>query len=179
MSTCAHTARLAFRKATASGGNENGPNCVEVAPFRKALDSNPSGNCVEVGHASARDSNGNGGNNCVEPGQAHADPHADPHAACTPETCLTPGISPGDVVVRDSKLGEDSPLVVFRADEWRGYVAAVINGGMEHDGTEYVLRDLRNPGIILHFTPGEAEAFRSGCTKGEFNYAQDRVAASA
>lgn len=212
MSTCLHTAHLAFRSATASGGNDTGPNCVEVAPFFKATRSNPSGNCVEVAFASARDSNGNGGNNCVEVGEAkdarkatasgaaghcvtvsHAKAAAsgpldkcvepgqateDTHSDCTPETCLTPGINPGDIVVRDSKLGEDSPLVVWAPDAWRGYVANVVAHGMETGGPlGYLMRDPRNPGIVLNFNVGEEGAFRDGCTKGEFNYAE--VAASA
>lgn len=197
---CHHTAAVTFRSASASGNNDNGPNCVEVGPFLSASFSNPIGNCVEaafttasasgaaghcvsVAYAKPKDSNGNGGNNCVEPGVAELDHPAD----CTPETCRTPGIEPGDVLVRDSKLGEGSPLIRFRPEQWRAYVAQVIEGGMEFDPTphtftapsgqtrddcQYVLRDPANPGNVLRFHPAEADAFRTGCAAGEFNYSQ-------
>lgn len=199
MNTCLHTG-ITFRKASASGGNDTGPNCVEVGQFftatattqqhgtcvevafAKAEASNPSGNCVEVGYAKASKSTAMG-NNCVTVGQARkaeasgAAGHcvtaaqATGDGDCTDDACKTPGIQPGDVVVRDSKLGDDSPYAVFTGDAWRGYVATVIESGMESDGNgEYVLRDPRNPGNILHFNAGEADAFRDGCTKGEFNY---------
>jgi hypothetical protein len=155
MTTCTHTASLAFRKATASGGNQSGPNCVEVAAFQKAASSNPSGNCVEVATTAA-----------VQPTVAGDDTHAH----CTPETCLTPGIEPGDVVVRDSKLGDDSPLIVFSPQQWVGVVMATCAGAEERHGGDYLMRDPRNPGVVLRFTAGEWNAFRDGCTKGEFNY---------
>jgi hypothetical protein len=171
MNTCTHTAGLAFRSATKSGGNNTGPNCVEVAPFRKAAKSGAAGHCVMVAHTKATASNPSG--NCVEPGVAAADIHAD----CTPETCLTPGITAGDVVVRDSKLGEDSPLLVFPEDGWRDMVTAVINGAQEIDGEDYLMRDPRNPGLILRFTEAEWDAFRDGCTKDEFTYSELAVSA--
>jgi hypothetical protein len=202
--TCHHTARLTFAKATASGGNNTGPNCVEVANFFKADASNPSGNCVEVTYATALASNGNGGANCVEVGPArkatasiqqylcvtvaHAaaaesaaaghcvEPgQAQPeHTGCTPETCKTPGIEPGDVVVRDSKHGggDDSPLLVFKPEQWDRYVDRVILGEYELTGGEYpyVMRDPNGGPVTLHFNQGEWDAFRDGCTKGEFTY---------
>lgn len=207
---CEHLTGITFRKATASGGNDTGPNCVEVGQFqfRKATMSNPIGSCVEVAHY-AKATRSWTGNNCVEVGQAvtatasgeaancvavaHARPEASGAAghcvepgvataeeahACTPETCKTPGINPGDVVIRDSKLGAESPLAVYPMDAWRMYVAVVIESGMEPDGLGgYVLRDYANPSHILNFTQGEADAFRDGCTKGEFNY--DMAAAAA
>lgn len=182
--SCNHSTSITFRKATKSGGNDTGPNCVEVGEFFKATDSNPSGNCVEtaffkatrsgpsnacveVAHAAASKSNGNGGNNCVEPGLAVPNDHT---PTCTPETCTTPGIEPGDVVVRDSKLGDSSPLLIFSARQWKAYVGVVIEAGMELEGSDFILRSPHNPGITLRFTPDEADAFRDGCIKGEFNY---------
>lgn len=183
MTTCVHAAGLVFQSATASGNNENGPNCVEVAPFFKPTKSNPSGNCVEVAYAKAQKSFN--GNNCVEVGEAKttAEACAAGHscvtvsqttpahdADCTPETCKTPGIEPGDVVVRDSKLGEDSPLVVFRAQEWRKFVDGVLAGPrtVQADAT-YTIRDPRT-GVVLYYTPSEWDAFLDGCAKGEFTY---------
>lgn len=200
MTTCVHAAGLVFRSARASGNNENGPNCVEVAPFFKAAKSNPSGNCVQVAFTKAEKSYN--GNNCVEVGFAKAEKSfqgtscvevgeaksatrsaaaghcvtvspttpADHDEQCTPETCTTPGIQPGDVVVRDSKLGEESPLVVFRGDEWREFVNGVLAGPrtVQADAT-YTIRDPRT-GVVLSYTPDEWDAFLDGCAKGEFTY---------
>lgn len=174
MSNCEHST-LTFRKATASGGNNTGPNCVEVAAFTKAAQSNPSGNCVEVGQAHKAPASLAAGH-CVT--VSETTPTPEDHT-CTPATCKTPGINPGDIVVRDSKLGEASPYVVFTPEAWRGYVATVIEAGMERDGGEYLLRDPRQPGIILHFTPDEAHAFRHGCLTGEFNFQPQYAGAAA
>lgn len=208
--TCAHTAHLTFRKATKSGGNNTGPNCVEVANFfkagrsngnggnncveityAKAMDSNPSGNCVEVGparkatksgaagqcvtvaHAKATASPNDSMGGCVEPG-----PATSAHTDCTPATCRTPGIEPGDVVVRDSKSGDRSPLIVFKREQWDRYVERVIAG--EHELTDgeypYVMRCPNGTGISLFFNAGEWDAFRDGCAKGEFTYATPELA---
>lgn len=161
--TCQHTANLAFRSATKSGGNNTGPNCVEVAGYVKATKSNPSGNCVEVAHAAAKKSAAAG--HCVEPGVAR-----DIHTECTPETCLTPGIEDGDVVVRDSKLGADSPLIVFKPELWEQYVARVVAGELERSGDDFLMRDASGSGVTLRFTAAEWDAFQDGCRKGEFTY---------
>lgn len=184
---CKHTEFIEFRTAAASGGNQSGPNCVEVGEFftaqasgaaghcvevafTKAEESNPSGNCVEVAHAKPTASVPNGA--CVEPGQATAAAH---EGGCTPETCSTPGITPGDIVVRDSKdNGEGCPVAVFTADEWREIVARVAAGddtahhGSTHD-RPWVIIDPRTQ-VVLGFTQAEWDAFRDGCGKGEFTY---------
>lgn len=218
------TAHLTFRKATASGGNNTGPNCVEIAEwttpslsngnggnncvevtFAKAQLSNPSGNCVEVGPARKATASGSAGHcvttsqavkatasaaqyncvtvahakataspndsmgGCVEPGQAQP---STAHTDCTPETCQTPGIEPGDIVVRDSKSGENSELIVFKRDQWDRFTERVIAGEYElTDGDyPYIMRDPNGGPVTLHFNKGEWDAFRDGCTKGEFNY---------
>jgi hypothetical protein len=160
---CTHTAGLAFRSATASGGNNTGPNCVEVAPFVKATQSGAAGHCVEVAYTKAAASNPSG--NCVVAG-----PAVDAHADCTEATCLTPGIRPGDIVVRDSKLGADSPLAVFTADSWRAYTATVARGHADRDGGDYIIRDPRGTGIVLRYTAAEWAAFTDGCQRHEFEF---------
>lgn len=144
MTTCIHTAGLAFRAAAKSGGNQNGPNCVEVAAFVKARASNPSGNCVEMSVA-----------------RGHT-------AACTPATCSTPGIREGDVVVRDSKDGTSGPVVVFSPAEWADYTTQVAHGREDRDGAAYIIKDPRGTGIVLRYTAAEWDAFRDGCRRGEF-----------
>lgn len=181
---CQHTSGISFRKATASGNNQSGPNCVEVGVFFKAQQSGPAGHCVEVAftkaarshpvgecvevaYAKAASSNPSG--NCVEPGQATVDEHAE----CTPETCRTPGIEPGDVVVRDSKLGEDSPLAVFTLPEWVELAAAVAAGApyaaVQSGPDGATITDPRS-GVVLNYTVAEWDAFTDGCQKGEFAY---------
>jgi hypothetical protein len=153
---------LTFRSATKSGGNNTGPNCVEVG-FAKAAASNPSGNCVEVGHAKADKSAAAG--HCVEPGVAR-----DKHTGCTPDTCTTPGINDGDVVVRDSKLGDASPLAVFTPEQWAAFVVGVIAGQEQRDGDDYLITDPRGTGIVLRYTAAEWDAFMDGCANHEFDY---------
>ncbi len=204
---------IEFRTPTASGGNQSGPNCVEVGEFftaqasgaaghcvevafTKAKMSNPSGNCVEVGFTSASASGAAGhcvqvahakasatvpNGACVEPGQAVADPE---HTDCTPETCRTPGISVGDIVVRDSKNnGEGCPVVVFRAEEWAVLVKRVVaRDDADHfdaaPGTPWFITDPRTD-VVLRYTDAEWDAFRDGCDKGEFDYAPAETAVPA
>jgi len=202
---CQHLSSIEFRTAAASGGNQSGPNCVEVGAFAtasasgaaghcvevafaKAEMSNPSGNCVEVGFAAAAASGAAGHcvevghakasashpvGDCVEPGQAVAVSH---DHGCTAETCSTPGIAPGDIVVRDSKNnGEGSPVAVFRPEEWKALVDRVVKGedgehfdaGQEHP---WSISDPRT-GVVLRYTGDEWAAFRDGCSKHEFDYA--------
>lgn len=144
MTNCLHA--LNFRKATASGGNQNGPNCVEIAQRRTAKASGAAGHCVDAGVATTVI-----------------------HAPCTPETCTAPGVQPGDIVVRDSKDNETGPWVVFRAEEWAEYVTAVLAGAHETVNSQYVIRD-RRTSVVLSFTPAEWFAFVDGCGKGEFTY---------
>jgi hypothetical protein len=174
---------LAWRTATASGQNQSGPNCVEVAPFRKATRSGGNGdNCVEVSHLRTATRSGGNGDNCVQVGTftkaAHSNPSgncvqaapatADQHAACTPETCTTPGIEPGDVVVRDSKLGDDSPLLVFKPEAWEAFCAEVADGREDTRNGKWIITDPSGSGVTLFFTAGEWEAFTDGCQKHEF-----------
>jgi hypothetical protein len=131
-------------KATLSGGNQTGPNCVECLQFRKASESGAnSDNCVLV---------------------ATADEML--HVHCPGDECLYPNIADGSVLVRDSKLGPDSPVIVFTADEWVAYTAEVAAGRDDRDGGDHVIRSA--DGIVLRFTDGEWAAFTDGCQRNEF-----------
>jgi hypothetical protein len=133
-----------WTKARKSGGNDTGPNCVEALNFRKATKSTPECHCVEVTTAKAT------------------------HANCLEGTCLTPGISDGDIIVRDSKLGDDSPWAVFTPEQWAAYTAEVASGRSDVEGADYVLRDPRGTGVVLRYTAAEWDAFTDGCRRSEF-----------
>lgn len=128
-------------KAARSGGNNTGPNCVECLQFR-----------VTAG------------------GVADAVASADLlHAHCPPQGCRAVGIADGDVVVRDSKLGVDSPLLVYSPQRWAAFVELVASGVEDRHGDAFLIHDPR-PGYDtrLIFTPGEWAAFADGCRNGEF-----------
>jgi Domain of unknown function (DUF397) len=78
--------------------------CVQIA-FSKSSFSSGQGNCVEVGWGKSSFSSGNGGA-CVEAGEG----------AC------------GMIHVRDSKLGDASPVLDFTPDEWDAFTAGIRAG---------------------------------------------------
>jgi uncharacterized protein DUF397 len=163
---------ITFRSASKSNA---GNVCVQVgqaADARKASKSGAAGHCVTVTAAAAarKASKSAQGRTCVT-----VEPARDGHdASCTAQTCKTPGVAVGDIVVRDSKLGDDSPWVVFQPAEWADFVAAVIAGAHEVVDGDYLIRDGRT-GVTLHYTPAEWDAFLDGCVKDEFAY--DLIAA--
>jgi hypothetical protein len=132
--------------ARMSGGNNTGPNCVQCLNFRKAERSDNSGaNCVACADASGL------------------------HDHCAEGECLAPGIADGSIVVRDSKLGADSPLAVFTAQEWAEFTGQVAAGRMDRDGDDYTITDPRGTGAVLRYTADEWAAFADGCRKQEFS----------
>lgn len=141
-------------KASRSGGNNSGPNCVQCLQFSKACKSD------------------NSGANCVETSVAMESLHDH----CGPGECLAEGIRSGDVVVRDSKGGPGSPVAVFTPALWDQFVAAVADGQQWRDGEDWTITDPRGTGVVLRFTAGEWDAFRDGCGKGEFALADTRAA---
>jgi uncharacterized protein DUF397 len=82
--------------------------CVEVASFaiwRKSSQSNGTGNCVEVGWQKSSYSGQAG--SCVEVGQV------------------------ADLVgMRDSKLGDASPVLTVSPSRWADFVAAIKDGDL-------------------------------------------------
>ncbi len=129
-------------KAARSGGNNTGPNCVECLQFR-----------------------GDGWSGCgAEVATAHGI-----HGHCPPGRCLAEGIEDGDVVLRDSKLGTGSPLLVYTPERWASFVELVASGVEDRHGDAFMIHDPRpESDVRLIFTPGEWEAFADGCRKGEF-----------
>lgn len=73
--------------------------------WRKSSFSNGSSACVEVGRwVTSSYSQGNG--NCVK----------------------AMGLEDGGVALRDTKLGEDSPVLMFNAAEWDAFLAGAKDG---------------------------------------------------
>jgi hypothetical protein len=85
-----------WRKSSLS---TNANNCVEVASWRKSSRSNNANNCVELAswRKSSRSENGT---NCVE----------------------VSDVSTVGILVRDSKLGDESPILAVGADQWRVFL---------------------------------------------------------
>lgn len=83
--------------------------------WRKSSYSNPNGECLEVddtGWVKSSYSFANG--NCVEWRKSRR--------SANNGACLE--VAPG-ILVRDSKLGDDSPVLGFTAEAWRKFVAAL------------------------------------------------------
>jgi hypothetical protein len=54
--------------------------------------------------------------------------------------------------------------------------SAALNACVElaRDGQKIALRNSRDTGVVLHFTPAELDAFLSGAKSGEFDHLLDR-----
>lgn len=104
---------------------------------------------------------------------------------CSSGGCVEVAHEDDQVLMRDSKLGEASPVIEFTPSEWTEFAAAapgwdrvnaVVAGGVRltnthmiesHDPvciTDYALRH-------LHFTWDEWDAFVAGAKDGEFTVA--------
>jgi hypothetical protein len=143
----------------------NRPDCVELM-FVKAEKSNPSGNCVEVGHV-RKASKSAADIGCVEVTTGAAQ--------CEDPNCNAKGINDGDVLVRDSKENGDpnQPVFIYTAQNFDALKREVKKEGMNWprnaDG-DYVLTDPAFTGKELHFNATEWDAFIDGINKGEFTY---------
>jgi Domain of unknown function (DUF397) len=47
------------------------------------------------------------------------------YSASTAGNCVEVGTAPGELAVRDTKLGESSPMLVFSMTNWRSFVQTV------------------------------------------------------
>lgn len=94
-------------------------------------------------------------------------------------TCAEVSPLPGGYVgVRDSKLGDSSPVLRFSGEEWLefsrfmnaddmgNYLGPVLLGCFDDDWWEMAHRD--EPKVSLTFDDAEAEAFVNGVCRGEF-----------
>lgn len=136
---------------------------VTVIPnvWRKSERSNPSGNCVEVYWKKSTRSNGTGGSNCV---QVRSDDER--------------------VLVRDTKLGESSPVISMSRKDWSDFITEIKQGitcpiggtvqvWMSGPAWEIVdmahVVDITDSDLRLSFTQDEWTAFLEGVKDGEFD----------
>lgn len=122
-----------WTKATKSGGNNTGPNCVECLQFSTG----------PIAIATAADTALHGG--------------------------LPRSTEDGDVLVRDSKLGDASPILRFTPAEWAEFVTAVADGLVVVNEDRFLINSRGIDDTFLSFTAGEWDAFRDGCQRGEFS----------
>jgi len=145
-----------WKKSSRSNGN-GGNNCVEVY-WKKSSRSNPSGNCVSVRWQKSSRSGANS-DNCVE-------------------------VRTEDerILVRDTKLGEASPILSFSTSDWQGFLLDVTAGYdwpafeaiKTAPGGEHYIQMWDNTNgfrgqTVLSFTEAEWIAFSEGVKLGEFD----------
>ncbi len=90
---------------------------------------------------------------------------------CSTGACVEVGSDTRRVLVRDSKLGDGSPILEFTDLEWAQFVAHdiasdVVSVEWALTGGCYVRREPGGP--ELHFTDAEWDAFIAGVKGGEF-----------
>lgn len=120
-------------------------------------------------------SNGNGGNNCVEVFWKKST-RSNPSGNCVEVRRSGSGAL---VLIRDTKLGEDSPVFDFPVEDFQNFVKEIKEGmalpqsrwiEVYPRGTDMVISDRRQPfGDKLVFTPDEWKAFVGGVEDGEFD----------
>ncbi|MFC9250652.1 DUF397 domain-containing protein [Amycolatopsis thailandensis] len=96
--------------------------------------------------------------------------------------CIAVNFSVGHVIgMRDSKLGEDSPVARFTRSQWAAWLTDVTTGKPTSDngvvrvtshaaGWDVLIVDTPDASP-LRFTPFEVECFRRGAAAGEFTAA--------
>jgi len=101
---------------------------------------------------------------------------------CNSDGCVEVGHAEGNVLLRDSKLGDKSPVLIFPGDEWDQLLADWRAGHQlsSVDGSLSCVRMLNGHLVFmhptasgklesLHFDETEAEAFGAGVLAGEFD----------
>jgi len=101
---------------------------------------------------------------------------------CNADGCVEVGHTDGNVLLRDSKLGDRSPVLVFPGDEWDQLLADWREGRQlsSIDGSLSCVRMLNGhlvfmhptaTGVLetLHFDEVESAAFGAGVLAGEFD----------
>lgn len=114
----------------------------------------------------------NGASSCVELKWVTA-------SSCNNGSCIAVTCANGEVWVRDSKLGDASPILRFTVGSWWSYLAAVKSRQLgTWAGPVLLVRsrpdgwrmwDERDYGTALEFTDAEVAAFLAGVDGGEFD----------
>lgn len=100
-------------------------------------------------------------------------------ARCSSNGCVEVRHDAGRVLLRDSKLLDESPVIEFTPSAWRGFLAAAAEwdrdseiqvGGvcLDRVGGDYPVCVLSRDPVALHFTWEEWDAFVKGVEAGEF-----------
>lgn len=167
---------IAWKRASGCNGGE----CVLVG-WCKATASAIAGECVEA--ALVKSSFWSDSANCVEVGRWVKSEASGPSGECVEAGRC--GCPDGQVLVRDSKLGDDSPVLEFTTADWAEFLDSVKRGFLpwcvDINGPDVLMTgpgDPADPGGrsgLLRFTHGEWDAFEAGAMAGEF----DDLAATA
>jgi hypothetical protein len=114
----------------------------------------------------------NGASSCVELAWVTS-------SRCNNGSCVQVACCEGEVWVRDSKLGEDSPVLRFTVGSWWSYIAAVKTRQLgTYGGPVLLTRSAGEPWRMWHerdwftaleFTDAEVDAFVAGINGGEFD----------
>lgn len=109
-------------------------------------------------------------------------------AGCNNGSCVAVACATSEAWVRDSKLGDDSPVLRIPVAAWWSFLAAVKTGqtltygGLLHvegrDG-EWLAWIRGEPTVTLWFDPSEVDAFVAGVEAGEFEVESLESAAHA
>lgn len=122
------------------------------------------GGCVEAKYVRASSC---GAGSCVEVS----------YSSCGNGDCVEVARDGDQVLVRDSKLGDDSPVLRYSLSRWVSFLAAIVGGELPHsafeqpDGSVDLARGFASAGdmVRLGFTREEWDAFVEGVEKGEFD----------
>lgn len=111
----------------------------------------------------------NGASSCVELQWVTA-------SSCNNGSCIAVTCANGEVWVRDSKLGDASPVLRFTEGQWWSFVAAAKSGHAydgpvvvtgAYDSWRMLSRD--DARTMLMFDRAEIDAFRDGVRRDEFD----------
>lgn len=92
-----------------------------------------------------------------------------------PSSCVEVACVDGSVCVRDSKLGDTSPVLRFTVGQWWSFIAAT-KSGHRYSGPVVVagaydswhVWHAGDPGVVLDFDGAEVKAFLEGVNAGDF-----------
>ncbi len=133
--------------------------------WRKSSYSADTANCVEVGW---QRSTYCGSGSCVEVGWTRS-------TRCSSGSCVEVYHQDGLILVRDSKRGEQSPVIEYTADDWGHLVESFLANPLRTPGIG--CRTLAagggwvwtKGGVALEFTDEEMQKFGDGLRAGEFS----------